>query len=151
MPPFARFESSTTQNISAGQDVTLGTAVFDTNANVSNAGAQITLQPGVYYLEGAAGASQTTTGVLTPTGIRMNYAFYNVTAGTYFGAAGGHSGNNNGSSYANPAGPATAVIVVTTPTVVTLRMASMDNAGTINQPADAGTGGQSWVNVTQLQ
>jgi hypothetical protein len=153
MTPFARFESSTTQaNVQTNTDIVLGTSVYDTNADVTNAAgsAQIVLQPGTYYLEGGAGGTTTNTGGLTPAGARLNYVFYNQTTGTFFGAAGGHTAPSNAASFSSPQGPATAVITVTTPTTVTLRMSGTDQTVTLNQQADGGQGGQSWVNVWQL-
>jgi len=153
MLAFARFLGTGAQNIPAGNpinstsgDVILGTTAANTNAvQIVNAAgsAAITLQPGLYYLEGEVGASQASAAYIF-------YSFWDATNGVYLGQVGGHASGTASFGYDNPSGPATAVVQITVPTSVTLRVTASNASQTINQQPDGLQGGQSWVTVMQL-
>ena len=148
----ARFYNNAQQGtpLAAATTVVLNsTDLNQVTGSISMTNSVITLQPGTYLLTGSIGAATGTSGG------RTSYGFYDVTNSAWLDQGGqafatGSTGTNVGAG-----NQANALVVITAPTDVALRIAAV--AGTVSTisaqgafPAAAPNLGRAWVTIIKF-
>jgi hypothetical protein len=146
----SRFSNNTFQGgLAANADVALNTVdVNQASSFVALSGSQIVLQPGTYELTGSVGGFDGTNN-----SARLTYAFYNISSSTWIGQGAAAEPPSTGDNDTVFRGPATAVITVTSPTNVALRLFSVTAGSQISSPLEFGAVpglGRAWVQVVKF-